>query len=328
MITDSHLLFNKKAVVLFNLGGPGSLDLVEGFLFNLFNDKAIITLPNPFRWMLAKYITKNRLHEAKEIYSQMGGKSPILDNTLLQADGLQNLLSTNDNFIDKKNQEYRVFIAMRYSEPRAVNTLKQVIEWNPDEVILLPLYPQYSTTTTQSSFDEWENECKLVNFDKKTTKILNYHTNTNFIKAHVDSIKKETDKIDTKYRILFSAHSLPQKIINKGDPYQKQIIETVEHIMKFFPSNTDYEICYQSKVGRLKWLEPSTIDAIKKAGNDKIGLVIVPIAFVSEHSETLVELDLEYRELAHDHGIPFYIRIPAVGINEFFLQTLKELCYS
>ncbi len=324
MIDDPHLLFNKKAVILFNLGGPSSVDGIEAFLFNLFNDKAIITLPNPFRWLLAKYIAKGRLNEAKEIYNEIGGKSPILENTLLQADKLQNLLSQNARFINGKNEQYQVFVSMRYSEPFSKSVLKSVMDWNPDEIILLPLYPQYSTTTTQSSFDDWDYECKLADFQKPTKKIQNYHTDSNFIASHVKLILEQIQNITTPFRLLFSAHSLPQKIINKGDPYQKQIIETVEHIMQKLPKNIDYRICYQSKVGRLKWLEPSTIFEIEEAGKEKLGLLIVPIAFVSEHSETLVELDIEYREMAHEYGVPSYCRVKALGVDDLFIESLKN----
>ncbi len=321
MINDPHLLFCKKAVVLFNLGGPSSLDEVNSFLFNLFNDEAIITLPNPFRYLLAKFLAKRRTPFAKEIYKEMGGKSPILENTLLQADHLQNMFSKNSEVKNGKDIQYKVFVAMRYAEPRIKTLLPVIKDWNPDEIILLPLYPQYSTTTTQSFFNEWMYECKKHKFDIKTNKINSYETNKSFIVAVVETIKPH---LKSGCRILFSAHGLPQKIVNKGDPYQKHVIASVEAVMSQLPPN-DYVICYQSKVGPLKWLEPSTVAEIERAGKDGVGVVVVPIAFVSEHSETLVELDIEYKELAHEHKVPFYIRVPVVGVDSNFIKCLYDL---
>ena len=308
----------KTSIVLFNLGGPDSLSSVKEFLFNLFYDPAIIRLPNPFRWILAKFIATKREKIAKEIYQKIGGSSPILSITQKQAAFLQEELNK------RKEKEYKVFISMRYSNPFASETLKNIEEYQPDELILIPLYPQYSTTTTKSSFDEFTKLIKKSKIkDIKLKFIYNYHLNKNFIKAHVDLIKASLKKISGEYRILFSAHSLPEYIIKNGDPYQKQVEECVEEIVNNLKKNTDYIICYQSKVGNLKWLSPSTEDEIVKAAKEK-SVLVVPITFVSDHSETLVELDIEYKELFKKASNNLYVRVPALNENKNFILSLVD----
>jgi len=314
----------KKAVILFNLGGPSDLDAVEPFLFNLFNDKNIITIPNPIRFFLAKLISKKRTPIAKDIYKQIGNKSPILEETIRQADALEKLLNNNS-----EGNIYKTFISMRYWHPFSYETVEKVKEYNPDEIILLPLYPQFSTTTSKSSLDDWYKIAKKHKLDTPTKDICGYHLDVDFITAHTETIQKYYDDVcgNGKTRILFSAHGLPEKIIKKGDPYQKQIEETAEAIVtKLSIENLDYVVCYQSRVGRLKWIGPSTDDEIKRAGQDSVQIIVVPIAFVSEHSETLVELDIEYKHLAHENGVKNYYRVPALGVNENFIKTLANVC--
>jgi len=313
----------KVAVVLFNLGGPDSLSSVKSFLFNLFYDPAIIQLPNPFRWFLAKFISAKREKESKWIYSQMGGKSPILSLTRKQG----SLLEVELN--NKKKEEYKVFVSMRYWHPMADEVMDHLVEFSPDEIILLPLYPQYSTTTTKSSFDQFKSLLKKSSLKEvRYKKIYSYFNNSTFIKSHVELIKKQTNNIKGKYRILFSAHGLPKRLIKNGDPYQIQIEQTVKNIIQTIDDPTiDYSICYQSKVGPLEWIKPSTQDEIMKAAKEDISVVIVPVAFVSEHSETLVELDIEYKKIFIDKCNKSYIRIDALNDNIFFIQSLvEEVC--
>jgi ferrochelatase len=312
----------KIAVILFNLGGPDKLESVKPFLFNLFNDKAIITAPNPFRFLIAKLISSKREKTAQEIYSHLNGKSPILEETLAQKTALEKELIKNDN----KNS-YKCFIAMRYWHPRAEDVIKEVKKYKADKIILLPLYPQFSTTTSNSSINEWQEEAKKQNLKTATITICCYPKDDLFIKAHTDLIKKHLKKIKNKnYRILFSAHGLPQKIIENGDPYEWQIRETTHKIIKELNiKNLDYINCFQSKVGPLKWLEPSTETEIIRAGKDKKSLILVPIAFISEHSETLVELDIEYKELADANKVKEYIRIPTLSVNKYFISSLANL---
>ena len=309
----------KKAVILFNLGGPDKLENVEPFLFNLFNDPAIISIPGIFRYPLAKFISKRRAPIAKGIYKEIGNKSPILELTQKQAQILEDALATKG--------DYKCFVVMRCWHPRAVDIIKKVKEYNPNEVILLPLYPQYSASTSGSSINEWENLCKKENYKVKMKTICCYPTEDNFIVSHAKLIKESLKNLENKnFKLLFSAHGLPENKIKKGDPYQWQIEKTVEAIMSKLPDkNLDYIISYQSRVGPLKWIGPSTDEIIIKYSREKKGIVIVPVAFVSEHSETLVELDIEYKKLAEKNGCSFYKRVPALGIEENFIKGLAEL---
>jgi len=306
----------KRAVILMNLGGPDKQESVKPFLFNLFNDPAIINIIQPFRFLIAKLISSLREKKAKGIYKLMGGGSPILKLTEFQKKSLEKNL--------RKKGEYRCFIIMRYWKPRASEVYQEILRYEPKEVILLPLYPQFSTTTTGSSVNEWKN---INTNNLKTKTICCYPDNENFINAHVKSIRTFLNiKLLSKTILLFSAHGLPQKIIDSGDPYQYQVEETAGKIIeKLKIKKLNFNICYQSRVGPLKWIGPSTDDEIIKISKQKLGIVLCPIAFVSEHSETLVELDIEYKHLAKKNGALFYKRVPALGINKDFIKGLTKL---
>lgn len=314
----------KIAVILFNLGGPDKLESVQPFLFNLFNDKAIIGAPQPIRWLIAKLISTRRAPVAQEIYEYLGGKSPLLELTQAQAKALED--SLNKNSADK---EYKTFISMRYWHPMTDECVTQAKEWGADEAILLPLYPQFSTTTTGSSFKEWDREVSKQGLNLPTRRIGCYPTMPEFVKSHAILIKESYEKAlkHGQPRILFSAHGLPQKVVDAGDPYQWQVEQTASAIIQELAiENLDSVVCYQSKVGPLKWLTPSTETEIERAGKDGVPIVILPIAFVSEHSETLVELDIEYKELADEHGVIGYERVPALGTEEHYITALHKLC--
>lgn len=310
----------KTAVILLNLGGPSSLKEVKGFLFRLFYDKAIIRLPNPFRWLIAKIISTKREKTAKEIYTRMGGSSPILSETIHQKNRLIEELD---------NKDIGIFISMRYSEPFSKDAIRKVQDFDPKQIILLPLYPQFSTTTSASSIDDINKEIKKAGITCPVKSIGCHFTNDNFIKSHIELIKKTLKKVKSKkYRILFSAHSLPEKIIKDGDPYQWQIEQTVEKVVKGLKiKDLDYRITYQSKVTPVKWLEPDTEKEVTKAVDEKIALVVVPVAFVSEHSETLVELDIEYKEIADEKDIEYH-RVPALGTEKNYIKGLANLIKS
>lgn len=315
----------KNAVVLFNLGGPDNLAAVKPFLMNLFNDPAIITLPQPFRYLLAQLISTLRKSKAQGIYKQLGGKSPILELTMQQAEKLEQKLKSTA----KESEEYKVFVCMRHWNPMSDVVVKKVKSYAPDHVILLPLYPQFSTTTTGSSFTDWDASCAKNDFNTPTTRICCYPNDKNFVAAHVRLIKDMYWKASEhgKPRVLFSAHGLPEKMITAGDPYQWQVERSVESIAQVLAiDELDYSICYQSKVGRLEWIGPSTEEEIERAASDKVPVLVVPVAFVSEHSETLVELDIDYRKLAESHNIPGYYRVPALNSDDFFIDALSELC--
>ena len=310
----------RKAVILFNLGGPDKLENVQPFLFNLFNDPAILDLPTFFRYPLAKLISNRRAPIAKKIYQELGGASPILKLTEEQSKALESKLNNDD-----QSSEYKCFVVMRCWHPRAEEVLNHVKSYNPDEIVLMPLYPQYSAATSGSSIKEWKDVCKKNNFKIKTTTICCYPTDDNFILAHKEEIYKIINNLNN-FKLIFSAHGLPEKNIKKGDPYQWQVEQSVHKIVKSLNiKDLDWILSYQSRVGPLKWIGPSTEDIIIE--NSKIGkhIVLVPIAFVSEHSETLVELDIEYKELADKNGCINYTRVPALGTNQNYIKSMSNL---
>ena len=297
------------------MGGPDSLDAVRPFLYNLFSDHDIIQIPKIIQKPVAKIISIFRSKKVKKYYEAMGGKSPQKEQTLEQAKALQKKLGNN----------YKVVVAMRYWHPFTEEALNELLKENIEKVILLPLYPQFSTTTTGSSFNEFDRVYKKLNLNIPVKKIYSYHNHPLYIKALVKRIKDFLPNYE-EYYFLFSAHSLPLKVIEKGDPYQRQIEETVNLVMKNFPKNK-YSLAYQSKVGPVRWLEPMTdkeIERLKKEENiDK--LAIIPISFVSEHSETLYELDIQYKELADSIGIQDFKRVPTLQTTDLFIDCLKDL---
>jgi len=306
---------SRVAVVLFNLGGPDGPRAVRPFLRNLFSDKAIIDLPAFFRLPLAAFIATGRERSAKANYAIMGGGSPILPETTKQAQALEAQLNA------ERVVEAKVFIAMRYWKPFTHVTAREVAAWAPDEVVLLPLYPQFSTTTTASSLNAWT---KAYKGPGKVHTVCCYPVQESFIEAHANLIREAMAKTDEPVRLLFSAHGLPKKIIDGGDPYQKQVEATAAAVVQALGGVDDWQVCYQSRVGPLEWLAPSTAVAIEAAAAEGIGVVICPIAFVSEHVETLVELDHEYKELAEELNCHTYIRVPALGVEPAFIRGLVE----
>ncbi len=319
-MTEGKTSDRKVAVVLFNLGGPDRPEAVRPFLFNLFNDKSIIRIPNPFRMVLASLISRRRTPEATKIYQELGGGSPLLPNTVAQAEGLQSRLADLG--------EVRVVIAMRYWHPMSVEAVETVQAFDPDEVVLLPLYPQFSTTTTASSLRVWKEAALALGFDRPTRTVCCYPVEDGLIAGYAGPIRQEYEAAAAhgSPRILFSSHGLPESIVRSGDPYQWQCEQTAAAIVEALGiEGLDWVSCYQSRVGPMKWIGPSTDDEIRRAGRDGVPVVVVPIAFVSEHSETLVELDIEYRELAEEESVPYYGRVPTVGTNADFLDGLARL---
>lgn len=305
----------KLAVILTNLGGPDCLQNVRPFLYNLFSDPAIIALPSPIRQILAWFIARKRTQKAQGIYKKIGGKSPLLSNTQSQQKELQKLLT-----MLLPNWNIKVFIAMRYWHPLINQTITEVEKWGADLVVHLPLYPQFSTTTTASNQDLFEKLTPQL----KTLSQGCYFSETGFIQAYQDLIQKQLDQIgNIPVRLLFSAHGIPQKLIDQGDPYQWQVEQSTQAVMANF--DQDYRICYQSRVGPLKWLGPSLDEELIKAAEDKMGVMIIPISFVSEHSETLVELDMDFKERSQELGISRYCRVATVGTHPNFIQGLANL---
>ena len=311
---------SRVAVVLMNLGGPDSLDAVEPFLRNLFRDPAIIGAPGPVRRLLARLIAKRRGPEAREIYRTIGGRSPLLEESEAQAAALQAALSDLG--------EVEVAIAMRYWHPMSDAAAQQVAAFGPDRIVLLPLYPQFSTTTVASSLAAWRSAAGAVGITIATQAVCCYPRADGLIAAHAALIEPLLAAAAEagKPRLLFSAHGLPKRVVARGDPYQWQVEETARRIVaRLGRDRLDWTVCYQSKVGPLAWLEPATVDELDRAGHDRVPVVLVPIAFVSEHSETLVELDVTYREHAGRAGVPAYHRVPALGTHPAFIEALAGL---
>lgn len=309
---------SKCAVVLFNLGGPDAPEAVRPFLFNLFNDAAIITLPQPLRRLIAWLIAWRRAPTARAIYDRIGGASPLLANTEAQAQALEAALGAG----------YRVFVAMRHWRPRSLAAAAAVKGWSAEEIVLLPLYPQYSTTTTGSSLADWRRAAADVGLAAPTRELCCYPDEAGFIAALAAGIREALAQwpAGERKRILLSAHGLPEKIVAAGDPYRWQVERTAAALRAALAQpELDTVVCYQSRVGPLAWIGPATDAEIRRAGGEGLGLIVVPIAFVSEHSETLVELDIEYRHLAEAVGVPRYVRVATVGTAPAFITGLAGL---
>ncbi|HAK63216.1 MAG TPA: ferrochelatase [Alphaproteobacteria bacterium] len=313
------------AVILFNLGGPDSLAAVYPFLLNLFSDPDILRMPGFLRWILARVIARRRLEEAKKIYAQLGGGSPILPETRRQQEALEKEMQ------DRGFENLRCFTVMRYSAPRAQEVILELQRFSPERIVLLPLYPQYSTTTTRSSLKEWRDLSSSSGLTADTHIVGCYFEQADFIASHVAVIRAAApqyygDHGNHKALLLFSAHGLPQRIADSGDPYPDQIRKTaVSIVTRLGLGADDWEISYQSRVGPLKWLQPATEARLRAAGAAGRPVVLVPISFISEHSETLVELDIELKHLAEMAGVPEYIRAPALGVQSDFIRGLASL---
>lgn len=310
---------SKIAVVIFNLGGPDSLEAVQPFLENLFNDPDIFKLP--FQKSLARFISKKRAPKVEEEYKLIGGKSPIGYWTELQRSMLEENLRS-------KNFDVQVFTAMRYWHPLTEEIVKQINQINFDKIILLPLYPHFSISTTGSSFNEWK---KFYKGDQSKLRYINsYFKNEKYIQAINQRIDESLTQFPAEIRediqLVFSAHGTPQSYIKKGDPYLCEIMTCVDEVMKARNHSLKHHLCFQSKVGPMKWLEPSTDKMIEElSSSGKKHLLIIPISFVSDHVETLFELDIEYRHVADACSIENYIVMKGLNDSQLFIEALSEL---
>jgi ferrochelatase len=309
----------KIAVVLFNLGGPDRPEAVRPFLYNLFKDPAIIGAPALVRYPLAALISSRREKAAQANYALMGGRSPILPETEAQARALEDALAGM-----LPDHQARVFVAMRYWTPLIEEAAKAVAAFQPDEVVLLPLYPQFSTTTTASSLKAWRQAYRGPGH---VSLVCCYPDVEGVAGVYARLIEETAAKAPagSRLRLLFSAHGLPEKVVTAGDPYQSQVETTARAIVDRLAGPWDWSVCYQSRVGPLRWIGPSTETEICRAGAEGLGVVIAPIAFVSEHVETLVELDHEYAALAAEAGCAPYLRAPALGSDPGFITGLSEM---
>lgn len=314
---------NRVAVVLFNLGGPDSLATVRPFLFNLFSDPDIFQLPlgaltqKPF----AALVSWRRAPEAAIGYAAIGGASPLLANTRTQADALARALMQDGNF--------SVHVCMRYWRPRAASVVEQLKAQGISRVVLLPLYPQYSITTTGSSYNEFQRECKRQNYYPAISLVREWFDQPDYLDGIVTTLREQAalfpDPDPANIDVLFSAHGLPQKIVDAGDPYEKQIRATFDAVSARlrWPRMT---LCYQSRVGPLAWLKPYTEETIRnKARAGTRQMLVYPIAFVSDHIETLYELGQLYAHLAHEFGVEHYRVAPALNDHPRLTQGLRKL---
>lgn len=310
------------AVVLLNLGGPDSLAAVEGFLFNLFSDPDIFKLPlarftqRPF----ARLIARRRAPEATHGYAAIGGASPLLANTERQARALEAALPL---------ERFKVFVCMRYWHPLTEEVVETLKREGFSRVLLLPLYPQYSTTTTGSSFNEFTRQCRRQAYAPTLRRIERWYERPRFVQAIAAAIERARAEFGEpdpgKISLLFSAHGLPQKIVDAGDPYEREIQATYRAVCQQlgWPDTT---LCYQSRVGPLKWLTPYTEDTIRqKAAAGVQQILVYPIAFVSDHIETLFELGMTYADLARSLGVREYRVVPALNDDPALIETLREL---
>jgi ferrochelatase len=313
----------KTAIVLFNLGGPDEPEAIKPFRVNLFSDPAIIRAPIFIRFWLARLIAASSAAAAVANYGLMGGRSPLLELTQGQADALEAAL---------QDLGAKCFIAMRYWHPFAAETVKAVKAFSPDRILLLPLYPQFSTTTTGSSLTDWHEQAARGGLAAPTTSLCCYFDDPDYAAAIAGLVDEAIAEAKAKLapgarlRLLFSAHGLPQSIVDSGDPYQAEVEASVAAVMsRLVDTDVEHLVCYQSRATPQKWISPSTVEAIEAAGADKIAVLLVPIAFVSDHIETLVELDIENAELAHEKGVPGYFRAKVPNSDARFIAALAGL---
>ena len=316
----------KKAVVLFQLGGPDTLDAVEPFLYNLFCDPDIIDVPGAFlfRRLLARLISSRRAPRVRELYRRIGGGSPILAQTTLQANRLRQVLA-------ERGYPLGVYIAMRYWHPMTEEVYGKILDDGVQEVVLLPLYPQYSKATTGSSMKEWN---RIVRASQRSTlsvkSVESYYDNPHYVRALVQNINGSLAKVPAnergKVHLVFSAHGTPMKLVREGDPYSKHIDKTYRLVVEKGNFGLPHHLCFQSKIGPQRWLEPSLTEMIKTLASQKVShVIVVPMAFVTEHIETLSEINIEAREEAETLGIEYFDMMPALIDGEEFIACLADL---
>ena len=316
------------AVVLFQLGGPDSPEAIEPFLCNLFSDPDIIDFPfaRLARPTLARLIASRRAQHVRQHYARIGGRSPIRELTERQAAALEREL--------RRTIDARCLVAMRYWNPSTAEALQQIQAQRFDQLVLLPLYPQYSKTTTGSSLNEWRRQCRAAAQDLGEARVIpEFYNHALYIEAVVEKInlglgelrRAGSPSTDDVY-LVFSAHGVPLKEIEEGDPYQAQIEGTVRSVLDRGRWPNPHRLCYQSRVGPGKWLQPALDSSLRQlADQGAEGVLVIPISFVTDHVETLYEIDIEARELAGKLGIPRFEVMPALNDSPLFIRTLADL---
>src|SRR5579864_6432627 len=312
----------RVGVVLFQLGGPDSLEAIEPFLYNLFCDPDIIDFPfaRIARQPLAKVISMRRARHVAHHYAEIGGKSPILEFTRRQAEALEVEL--------RREFDARVVVAMRYWHPFTAEAISELAAHAPEDVVLLPLYPQYSKTTTGSSINEWNRRFRPNGWNPRVHTIADFYQEEAYLDAVTGAIEASLGDFDNlaDVDIVFSAHSVPISVVENGDPYQRHIEHTVELVWERGRWPARRHLCYQSKVGASKWLRPSMHETVKNlAAAGSRYVLVVPISFVSDHVETLHEIDIEHREQARTLGIENFRMMPGLNDNPDFIAALAHL---
>ncbi|MEA5505546.1 ferrochelatase [Halotia wernerae UHCC 0503] len=315
----------RVGVLLLNLGGPDKLEDVGPFLYNLFSDPEIIRLP--FRWLqkpLAWFIASRRTSTSQENYKQIGGGSPLRRITEAQGEALREKLGY-------LGQEANIYVGMRYWHPYTEEAIATLTQDNIERLVILPLYPQFSISTSGSSFrlleKLWQEDPKLQRLDY--TVIPSWYKQPSYLQAMAQLIAQELEQFPNpdQVHLFFSAHGVPKSYVEEaGDPYQQEIEDCTALIMQTLNRPNLHTLAYQSRVGPVEWLQPYTEDALKELGAQGVkDLVVVPISFVSEHIETLQEIDIEYREVAEESGINNFRRVPAPNTHPVFIQALADL---
>lgn len=315
----------RVGVLLLNLGGPEQIEDVRPFLFNLFADPEIIRLPVP--WLqkpLAWLISTSRARKSKDNYQQIGGGSPLRRITEEQGHALKASLEAQGQAAD-------IYIGMRYWYPFTEEAIARVKRDGIEELVVLPLYPQFSISTSGSSFrlleKLWQEDPSLEQI--RYTLVPSWYHRPGYIQAMADLIAQELDALPdpSQGHVFFSAHGVPVSYVEEaGDPYQREIEHCVELIVKALNRPNQHTLAYQSRVGPVEWLQPYTEDAIAALAEQGVqSLVVVPISFVSEHIETLQEIDIEYREIAEEAGIHTFRRVPALNTHPTFINDMAAL---
>jgi ferrochelatase len=309
-------------VVLFQLGGPDSLEAIEPFLYNLFCDPDIIDFPfaRVARRPLARMIATRRARHVARHYAEIGGKSPLLEHTRRQAEALERVLQAEC--------DARVAVAMRYWHPLTEEAVRAMEQHAPEQLVLLPLYPQYSRTTTGSSFHEWERQFHPNGWNPRVHFIREFYRDGAYLDAVVQAIDRSLREFPAPAEVdmVFSAHSVPVSVIEGGDPYQQQIEETTELVWQRGAWPARRHLCYQSKVGASKWLRPAMHETIRRiAAEGGRQVLVVPVSFVSDHVETLHEIDREHREQARGLGIAEFRMMPGLNDSPAFVNALAGL---
>jgi ferrochelatase len=306
----------KNAIVLMNMGGPNNLNEVDVFLKNMFNDKYIIGAPQPIRSMIGWIIRKKRLKEATHNYAQLGGVSPIVGHTKRLIRRLA------------KDVDADVFYVMRYTPPFSSDIIGKLTNYN--NIYAIPMYPHYSSTTTRSSIEDLKKEASKYGIVDKIKTIDSYYDDKYYNKAICERIKESLGtKKSEEYTLIFSAHGLTQRTIDKGDPYQKHILANVEAAKKELKEQNikfnNIEVAYQSRLGPMEWLRPYLEDKLEEIVKYNKKVIIYPISFTVDNSETTGELDIEYREVADELGFEDYRVAKSPNHHPMFLECLKNI---